>query len=531
MRAGGRGWLAAALGLTAVLAASPSRAAVDRYAVLVGNNLGARDEARLRFAETDASKLHDALKELGSFPPENMILLRGDNPATVRSAIIATNDRVRSSVAAGRQAVLLVYYSGHADAEALHLGDEDLPLRELEQLARGSAATLRLLVLDACRSGSVTRGKGGVRAEPFPVRVEQRLAGEGAIFLTSSTVNEESQESDAISGSFFTHYLVSGLLGAADHNGDGQVSLEEAYRFTYDNTVRASSRTLAGMQHPSFRFELSGHGGFVLTTPFRGGGRAQVHFPQNITFLVVQGDEDGAVVAEIGTTDRTRRLSLKAGRYFVRGRTAHYLLEGTLHLAANQTAVVDEQRLTRVEYARLVRKGGGGGHAFSVEAGYQATEAIWSGASLCHGAFGGPTLTLPRLTLGLRLGFCRGRHQRGEGGLARGFEAVLDQFDLGLRASMVWDLHRVSLGVGLGAGGLVLHQHFVTAGEAPRRWTAAGNVGAFARLSASITPRTFAFAELALDTLFLRRDQSPTGPSSVGATVIGRAFAGAGVHF
>ena len=42
------------------------------------------------------------------------------------------------------------------------------------------------------------------------------LAGEGVVFLTSSSANEDAHESDTLKGSFFTHYLVSGMLGAAD---------------------------------------------------------------------------------------------------------------------------------------------------------------------------------------------------------------------------------------------------------------------------------------------------------------------------
>src|SRR5207248_6936924 len=105
-------------------------------------------------AETDASRVGAMLQEVGGVRPENLVLLRGQDAATVRGALIAVNDRVR---AAGRQATLIVYYSGHADAAALHLGATSLELRELEQLVRGSAATFRLLILDACRSGALTR--------------------------------------------------------------------------------------------------------------------------------------------------------------------------------------------------------------------------------------------------------------------------------------------------------------------------------------------------------------------------------------
>ena len=422
-----------AVTLAALGVAAPARAAVDCYAVLVGNDAGAADEPRLRFAETDAVKLHDALRELGDFPPENLVLLRGERPASARGALIAVNDRVRDSVAAGRQVVLLVYYSGHADADALHLGDGRLPLRELEQLVRGSAATVRLLVVDACRSGALTQAKGGSRAPPFPVAIEPRLAGEGAVFLTSTAVNEEAQESDAIGGSFFTHYLVSALLGAGDQNDDGQVSIEEAYRFAYENTLRASSRSAIGIQHPTFHYDLRGQGSLGLTFPFRDAERAQLRFPAGLAFLVLRGDGDGPVVAEVGPADRQRRLSLKPGRYFVRGRGRDYLLEGTLSLAAGGNQLVEERQLARVQYARLVRKGGADRPALSVLGGYQAATSLWSDGGLCQGGFAGPALALSRLTVDLAIGACRSRDPR------QFLEATADVFDARAGLWMEWD--------------------------------------------------------------------------------------------
>jgi uncharacterized caspase-like protein len=105
---------------------------------------------------------------------------------------------------------------------------------------------MRILIVDACRSGSLTRVKGGTPAPPFDVHVRGSDGSEGAAFLTSSAANEDAQESDALQGSFFTHYLVSGLLGAADSDGDRRVSLSEAYAYAYEGTLRASSRSLAG---------------------------------------------------------------------------------------------------------------------------------------------------------------------------------------------------------------------------------------------------------------------------------------------
>ena len=51
--------------LVAMLWSLPLSAAVERFAVLVGNNKGDAGEVELRHAESDAQKLYDTLKDLG----------------------------------------------------------------------------------------------------------------------------------------------------------------------------------------------------------------------------------------------------------------------------------------------------------------------------------------------------------------------------------------------------------------------------------------------------------------------------------
>jgi len=177
---------------------------------------------------------------------------------------------------------------------------------------RGSAAAFRLLILDSCRSGALTRVKGGTPIPPFDIQLNEKMAGEGAVFLTSSSASEDSQESDELKGSFFTHALLSGLLGAADENGDGKVTLDEAYRHAYEATLRASSRTLAGTQHPTFQYDLRGTGDLVLASlDARSPTRAWLELPAGKTWLVFQENADGAVVGEVSSADQAKTFETR----------------------------------------------------------------------------------------------------------------------------------------------------------------------------------------------------------------------------
>lgn len=286
-----------------------------RFSIVIGNDRGRATEGELRWAEDDARKFHALLRELGAVHAENALLLIGEDAETVRRTIVAVNDRIRQGDPGA--STLIVYYSGHADESALHLGETALQLSEIESLVRGSSAAFRLVVLDACRSGALTRVKGGVIGPPVPLapvaRVGERAPADGVVFLTASAKDEDAQESDRIRGSFFTHYLVSGLRGAADHDGDGDVDLEEAYGFAYERTLRASSDSAVGPQHPTYRHEMKGRSEIILTRPGNATDQVQLVLPADVTWFVFAGGLDGPMLAEV-QADAPNRIIRPARR-------------------------------------------------------------------------------------------------------------------------------------------------------------------------------------------------------------------------
>jgi hypothetical protein len=480
---------------------------VARYALVIGHDRGHADDPDLRYAETDARRLADALIELGRFAPDRVTVLRGPSPDAVQGALIGLNDRIRTR---GEPAVLVVFYSGHADARALHLGGQDLALDRLEQLVRGSAAAFRLLIVDACRSGALTRVKGGTPVPAAPIVLAERLPADGLVVWTSSSATEDAQESDELGGSFFTHHLVSGLLGAADANGDAAVSLGEAYAYAYDATLRASSKTLAGVQHATFREDARGVADLTLSW-LDGPGRGLAVFPPGHDYLVMRGGPDGAVVAEVGARDAERRVSLRSGRYFVRARTPDALLEGTIAIAAGARTAVDEAGLARIAYARLVRKGAGGRRrADRVELGYTVRSSVYADAGPCHGVTGGWAADLAAFSLGVRGVACRG-------GARNAFlDASHDQLGAEGRAVHAWDAGRVSVALGVLGGAGLLVERF--AGGADARISLAGTAGVTGGASVDLVDRVYLAAELDAVTAFFRAEDG-------GATALRAAFA------
>jgi hypothetical protein len=454
----------------ALFAPKSAFGAVQRFAVIVGNNTGSGGDGDLRYAESDAARLYDTLKSIGNFAPTDMVLLQGESTDVARRSLLELNARIRTGMSqADAQSVLLVYYSGHADAGALHLGATSFPLRELEQLVRGSAATFRLLIVDACRSGALTRVKGGVQGPPLVIRSEGNLQSEGLLLWTSSAANEDSQESDAIRGSFFSHYLNSALLGVADGDGDGRITVEEAYLYASENTIRATSSSLGGTQHPTFRYELQGQGKLALTSPWnRQEGadsaartRASLVVPRGHPYIVFAGSSSGAVLGEVGANDAARRLSVKPGTYFLRGRAPDALLEGEVSVGAGDVREVNEGELARSAYARLARKGGGAPASKEVVVAFRAHTQLPNAKGPCLGAVAGVALDTAIASLGVRAGACRAFFQ------SQLLTGTVDEVTLEAHLTKSADLKWISPYLGIDGGLALFHQRFETPGKAP----------------------------------------------------------------
>src|SRR5688500_8876958 len=122
------------------------------YGILVGTNAGGPGQQPLRYAEDDARKMAQVLKELGRYGSSDLRVLIHPDGKQVLAAIDDVAQKLRAHQAKGEQAVLVFYYSGHAKANAFNLGTEELSVVTLRDRLRQLPAQLTLVVLDACQS-------------------------------------------------------------------------------------------------------------------------------------------------------------------------------------------------------------------------------------------------------------------------------------------------------------------------------------------------------------------------------------------
>lgn len=226
------------------------------FAVCIGVSDYPGERKKLRFAHSDARSFYQLLQAAygEKLVSDTSFLLL--NEKATQSRIFQLLDRLRKEIKPGDR--LYFYFAGHGDVEGslinkptfflLPGGSEysyssggHLPfdlLRNYISTFLFNGAQVFLLV-DACRSGNLAGT--GEELEDISNGVQKIDRGQSVKILACQP-NERSREGEEFGGGFgaFTWYLLRGLEGKADADGNKQISLQEINGFLADSV---SSKT------------------------------------------------------------------------------------------------------------------------------------------------------------------------------------------------------------------------------------------------------------------------------------------------
>jgi WD40 repeat protein len=170
--------------------------------------------------------------------------------------------------------LLVLYFSGHGVRDefgALYLAVRNTNKSKLSATAVDSSYITRsmdqsrskrqVLILDCCNSGAFAQGTKAATGVSIGTATAFE-AGYGRIILTASDATQFAWEGDKIIGetdnSLFTHFLVQGLEGEADLDGNGRITVDELYDYSYEKVKLATPK-----QTPS-KFSSKQQGEIIL---------------------------------------------------------------------------------------------------------------------------------------------------------------------------------------------------------------------------------------------------------------------------
>jgi uncharacterized caspase-like protein len=175
--------------------------------------------------------------------------------------------------------LLVLYFSGHGirdEVGRLYLAVKNTIRSRLRSTAikseyireamDQSRSKRQVLILDCCNSGAFAQGTKAATGVSFGTATAFEV-GYGSIILTASDSMQFAWEGNKVIGetqnSLFTHFLIEGLKGEADNDGDGQITVDELYDYAYVQVKLATPK-----QTPS-KFSSKQQGEIVLRQSMR----------------------------------------------------------------------------------------------------------------------------------------------------------------------------------------------------------------------------------------------------------------------
>ncbi len=194
---------------------------------------------RLNYTDDDAYLYYGFLQSPGGGAVTgDRIRLLIDEAATRDRIIESMNDL---AVRAGSQDMLILYFSGHGQKGAFLPFDFDnfgnkVYHDEITAALNASKARYKVCIVDACHSGSFSGMSHSFQYENYYGRLSSSQG--GTALILSSKSEENSVEHIGLRQGVFSHFLIRGLKGEADINGDSRIALQELFSFV-DSNVRA----------------------------------------------------------------------------------------------------------------------------------------------------------------------------------------------------------------------------------------------------------------------------------------------------
>ena len=251
-----------------------------RWAVVVGvGEYQSADIPDLEFAPSDARAVKEFLESDAAGPFDEVLYLENERAtgAAMREALFVFLQQ------ADWDDLVVIYYAGHGapdpgrpdnlyllptDADLNSLASSGFPMWDVKTALRRQIAAERVLVIaDACHSAGTADGDvvGGTDGNNIAGGFQGLFTPSRRLMMTAADTNEFSLEDERWGGhGVFTHFLLEGLRGEADLNGNGIVTFTELFEHVSEN-VRAETR---GRQNP----QRSGFGDIPLAVV--SGGRS-----------------------------------------------------------------------------------------------------------------------------------------------------------------------------------------------------------------------------------------------------------------
>jgi uncharacterized caspase-like protein len=246
----------------------------DIWAVVIGINQY-QNKRNLKYAVNDATAFKNYLTEYIGVLEKNLFFLTDQNATRGNiQSLLGTKLRRKAS----KEDTVFIFYAGHGaaetdpanpdgdgfekyllpyDAKLDDLYSTAIAMREIKNIFQRIRSDRLIFIADTCFSGASggrTMVASKARASLSEKFFERISKGKGRVIISSSSANEISKEDDKLKHGIFTYYLLEGLKGKADNDGDGIITVGEIFSYLSQKVPEASGQD----QHPVRKGEIEG---------------------------------------------------------------------------------------------------------------------------------------------------------------------------------------------------------------------------------------------------------------------------------
>ena len=234
----------------------------NSYAIVIGIEDYRQKLPRADFAAHDARTVTKYLTGIMGYPEENVITLLNDHASNV-DLVKYIEKWLPNNLEAG--GTVFLYFSGHGapnpttgeaflvpyDGDPAFITETGYPLKRLYAALKKLPAQEVVVALDSCFSGSGGRSVIAAGARPLVMRLEKELLPAPNIAVLAAAAGDQiSSTYTEKEHGLFTYFMLQGLQGAGDANGDGAVGLAELYEYLKPRVESTARKTYNNEQSP-----------------------------------------------------------------------------------------------------------------------------------------------------------------------------------------------------------------------------------------------------------------------------------------